>query len=50
MSQLELEIKSVRQEIIGMWQLVHSQLEKSLSALINFDKDLAREISVSKDE
>ena len=44
MSQLELEIKSVRQEIIGMWQLVHSQLEKSLSALINFDKDLAREI------
>jgi len=44
MSQLELEIKSVREEVIGMWQLVHSQLEKSLSALINFDKDLAREI------
>jgi len=44
MSQLESEIKSVREEIISMWQLVHSQLEKSLSALINFDKDLAREI------
>jgi phosphate transport system protein len=44
MSQLEIEIKSVREEIIKMWQLVHSQLEKSLSALVNFDKDLAREI------
>jgi len=44
MSQLEIEIKSVREEVIGMWQLVHSQLEKSLSALVNFDKDLAREI------
>lgn len=27
-----------------MWNLVYSQLEKSLSALLNFDKDLAREV------
>jgi len=44
MSQLELEIKSVREEIISMWELTLSQVEKALSALINFDKDLAREI------
>lgn len=44
MSQLDNELKSVRQEVIQMWNLVHSQLEKSLSALLNFDKDLAREV------
>jgi len=44
MSQLELEIKSVREEIISMWELTLSQVEKALSALINYDKDLAREI------
>ena len=27
-----------------MWKLVQSQLLKALSALLNFDKDLAREI------
>jgi len=27
-----------------MWNLVHSQLVKSMSAMINFDKDLAREV------
>jgi len=27
-----------------MWNLVHSQLVKSMSALLNFDKDLAREV------
>jgi phosphate transport system protein len=46
MSQLENEIKQVREEVITMWNLVYSQLEKSLSALINFDKDLAREVAV----
>ena len=44
MSQLELEIKSVREGIIEMWELTLSQVEKALSALINYDKDLAREI------
>lgn len=44
MSQLDNEIKHLKEEVIGMWKLVHSQLEKGLSALLNFDKDLAREV------
>ncbi|OLE69558.1 MAG: phosphate transport system regulatory protein PhoU [Bacteroidetes bacterium 13_1_20CM_4_60_6] len=44
MSQLQVELKSVRAEVIEMWNLVHSQLLKALSALLNSDKDLAREI------
>lgn len=46
MSQLDHELKSLRNEVIDMWNLVHSQLLKSLSALLNSDKDLAREIIV----
>ena len=44
MSQLEHELRSLKDEVIDMWKLVQSQLSKALSALINFDKDLAREI------
>src|SRR3954464_5540515 len=44
MSQLQNELKSVKDEVIEMWNLVQSQLLKALSALLNFDKDLAREI------
>jgi phosphate transport system protein len=44
MSQLDNEIKNLKEEVIVMWKLVHSQLEKGLSALLNFDKDLAREV------
>ena len=44
MSQLNHELKSLKEEVIAMLDIVHSQLLKSLSALINFDKDLAREI------
>ena len=44
MSQFETEIKLLKEEVIEMWTLVHSQLTKGLSALLNFDKDLAREI------
>lgn len=44
MSQLDNEIKQLREEVISMWRMVHSQLEKGLSSLLNFDKDLAREI------
>lgn len=48
MTQLEIEIQYLKAEVINMWNLVHSQLEKSLSALINFDKDLAREVVLSE--
>src|SRR3954452_20298874 len=44
MSQLQNELKSVKDEVIEMWNLVQSQLLKALSSLLNFDKDLAREI------
>jgi phosphate transport system protein len=44
MSQFESEIKLLKEEVLEMWNLVHSQLTKGLSALLNFDKDLAREI------
>lgn len=44
MSKLDNEIGLVKEEIITMWKLVQSQLEKGLSAFLNFDKDLAREV------
>ncbi|MEI6948033.1 phosphate signaling complex protein PhoU [Paraflavisolibacter sp. H34] len=44
MSHLESDIKAVREGILLMWDLVLSQLQKSLSSLLNFDKDLAREV------
>lgn len=44
MSQLEIELKELKKEIINMWSLVNSQLVKSNIALVNFDKNLAREV------
>lgn len=44
MTQFETEIKQLREEVVQMCQLVHSQLSKGLSSLLNFDKDLAREV------
>ncbi len=44
MTQLENEIVAVKAEVITMWQLVESQLQKARNAFSKFDKDLAREI------
>lgn len=44
MTQFETEIQDVKSEIINMWELVLLQLTKAKEAMINFDKDLAREI------
>ena len=44
MAQLETELGLLKQEAINMWNLVRSQLIKAQTSLINFDKDLAREI------
>ena len=44
MIQIEIELEHLKKEAINMWNLVLSQLVKSMSALINFDKDLAREV------
>lgn len=41
---LDTEMTLLRSEIINMWMLVISQLQKTREALVNFDEDLAREI------
>ena len=48
MSQLEIELKELKTEVINMWNLVHSQLVKSNVAMVNFDKDLAREVLIKE--
>lgn len=44
MTKLDVELGTIKEETIEMWKLVQSQLQKGLSALLNFDKDLAREV------
>lgn len=44
MTQLENEILAVKTEVISMWNLVESQLKKARTAMIHFDRDLAREV------
>ena len=44
MTQLENEIHALKVELVSMWILVESQLQKSRTALVNFDRDLAREV------
>ncbi len=44
MTQLEIELGLLKTEVINMWSLVHSQLVKSNIAMVNFDKDMAREV------
>ena len=44
MTKLDVELSTIKEETIEMWKLVQSQLQKGLSAILNFDKDLAREI------
>ena len=44
MAKIEGELSHLKEEVITMCNLVHSQLQKGLSALLNFDKDLAREV------
>jgi phosphate transport system protein len=44
MSQLTIELKELKTEVVNMWNLVHSQVVKSNISMINFDKNLAREV------
>jgi len=44
MTQFESEMQVVRTEVINMWDLVFLQLSKAKESLLNFDKDLAREV------
>jgi phosphate transport system protein len=44
MTLLEVELQKVKSEVIAMWNLVISQLNKTQKALVSFDKDLAEEV------
>ncbi|MEO6070860.1 MAG: phosphate signaling complex protein PhoU [Chitinophagaceae bacterium] len=44
MTHLDNELRQLKAEVSIMCNLVHLQLSKGLSSLLNFDKDLAREI------
>jgi phosphate transport system protein len=48
MTPLENEINGVKKELVNMWILVQSQLNKAREAMIQFDKDLAREVLVKE--
>lgn len=48
MSHLDTEIKNLKSEMLEMFALVASQLDKSKQALITLDKDLAREVLVNE--
>jgi len=48
MSQLETSLLQLKDQVKGMWALVHSQLLKAKLSLQNFDKDLAREVVIKE--
>jgi len=48
MTQLETEISALKSELISMWILVQSQFNKAKEAMVQFDKDLAREVLVKE--
>lgn len=45
---LDNEIQQLKQEVITMWQMVLSQLQKAEEALRNMDRDLAREVILAE--
>jgi len=48
MTQLENEIATLKKELVSMWILVQSQLNKAKEAMVQFDKDLAREVLIKE--
>ena len=48
MTPLENEINSLKKELVSMWILVQSQLNKAKDAMVQFDKDLAREVLIKE--
>jgi len=48
MTPIEIEITALKKEVINMWILVQSQLNKSKEAMVRFDKDLAREVLIKE--
>lgn len=48
MTQLETELQQLKEEVKNMWALVGTQLQKARASLLNYDKDLAREVIVKE--
>jgi len=48
MTPLENELTALKSELVNMWILVQSQLNKAKEAMVQFDKDLAREVLVKE--
>ena len=48
MSHLDTNLIQLKNDLVQMWNLVNSQMEKARLALINGDKDLAREIRANE--
>lgn len=48
MTHLDIELKKLKLDLLEMFRLVNSQLDKAKRALVNFDKDLAREVRINE--
>jgi phosphate transport system protein len=48
MTPLENELTALKKELVDMWILVQSQLNKAKEAMVQFDKDLAREVLIKE--
>jgi phosphate transport system protein len=48
MTPLENEINALKKELVNMWMLVQSQMNKARESMVKFDKDLAREVLVKE--
>jgi len=48
MTPLENEITALKKELVSMWMLVQSQMNKAKEAMVSFDKDLAREVLIKE--
>jgi phosphate transport system protein len=48
MNHLELDLDQLKNNLIQMWNLIGSQMEKARLALVNGDKDLAREVRANE--
>jgi phosphate transport system protein len=48
MTPLEQEIEEVKSELVSMWMLVQSQLNKAKDAITLYDKDIAHEVLVKE--
>ncbi len=48
MSHLDIELQLLKADLLKMWSLVHSQLEKGKQSLLTLDPELAQEIIISE--